>query len=100
MCEFKVIKNNNQAQIAEDVVISNYTDNNELILKDILGMGVKLDSALILSVNTMNQTLLIHEDPLIKKFLNIIKKKENNTIELEDITEFQTLLDDLKSALI
>ncbi len=55
MCEFKIIKQNDGSQIFEDVVVLNYTDNNELLFKDILGMGESLESDLIMSVNTLNQ---------------------------------------------
>ena len=55
MCEFKIIKNNDGSQILEDIVVISYTNDNELLFKDVLGMGERLESALILSVNTLNQ---------------------------------------------
>ncbi len=97
MCEFKVLRNKDHDQLAEDVVIVNYTENNELILKDIMGMGTKLDSALILSVNTMNQTLIVQEDPLIHQFLTLITKKAGGTLNSEDITAMQASLEQLKA---
>ena len=38
MCEFKIINETDGSQITEDILILSYTDDNELVLKDILGM--------------------------------------------------------------
>ncbi|MFX1316980.1 MAG: hypothetical protein ACFE9T_14050, partial [Promethearchaeota archaeon] len=70
MCEFKIIKKSDGSQILEDIVVLSYTENNELLFKDILGIGEKLKSAMILDVNTLNQTCLIFEHPLIKEFID------------------------------
>ncbi|MFX1410009.1 MAG: hypothetical protein ACFFA6_06635 [Promethearchaeota archaeon] len=72
MCEFKIIKKSDGSQILEDIVVLSYTENNELLFKDILGIGEKLESAMILDVNTLNQTCLVFEHPLIKKFIDLI----------------------------
>ncbi|MHA1689135.1 MAG: CooT family nickel-binding protein [Promethearchaeota archaeon] len=97
MCEFKVINKGNENQIAEDIVILGYSDLNELILKDVLGIATKIDAALIRSVNTLNQTLIIQQDPLIQDFLSILDKKEANLLKKEDIETFQEKLEKLKS---
>ncbi|MFX0187651.1 MAG: hypothetical protein ACFE8A_07945 [Candidatus Hodarchaeota archaeon] len=99
MCEFKIIKKNDGSQIGEDITILNYTDKQELILKDILGTGEKLDSALILDVNTLNQTTIVIEHPLIKDFLKVINKINDNTIIKSDIENLQIKLNDLKTSL-
>jgi len=80
MCEFKVIKKNDGSQILEDIVILSYTEDNELLFKDIIGMGEILKSALIVDVNTLNQTC-------------------NKTISKSEIENFEKLLDDLKKNL-
>lgn len=96
MCEFKIIKQNDGSQILEDIVVMSYTKNNELLFKDILGIGEILDSALIYDVNTLNQTCVIVEHPLIKDFINLIKNVNNNTISKNDIENFQKRLEELK----
>lgn len=98
MCEFKIIKQNDGSQILEDIVVLSYTENNELLFKDILGMGEILDSALIYDVNTLNQTCVIVEHPLIKYFINLIKNVNNNTISRNDIENFQKRLEELKAS--
>ena len=50
MCEFKIIKKNDGSQILEDIVILSYTEDSELLFKDVIGMGEILESALILDV--------------------------------------------------
>ncbi|GAH03113.1 unnamed protein product, partial [marine sediment metagenome] len=69
MCEFKVIKKNDGSQILEDIVILSYTEDNELLFKDVIGMGEILKSALIVDVNTMSQTCVVLEHPLIQDFV-------------------------------
>ena len=96
MCEFKIIKQNDGSQILEDIVVLSYTENNELLFKDILGIGEILDSALIYDVNTLNQTCVIVEHPLIQDFINLIKNVNNNTISKNDIENFQKRLEELK----
>ena len=99
MCEFKIVKKNDGSQIGEDITILSYTDKQELLLKDILGTGEKLNSALILDVNTLNQTTIVIEHPLIKDFLKVINKINDNTIAKSDIENLQTKLNDLKNSL-
>ncbi len=100
MCEFKVIKKNDGSQILEDIVILSYTENNELLFKDILGMGEILKSALIVDVNTLNQTCVILEHPLIQDFVGMIEKINSKTISKEDIEKFEKQLVNLKESII
>ena len=99
MCEFKIIKKNDGSQIGEDITIINYTEKFELVLRDILGTGEVLDSALIFDVNTLNQTTTVVEHPLIKDFLKLIIKINDNTITKMDIENFQTKLSEIKQSL-
>ena len=93
MCEFKIISQNSGAQISEDIVILSYSDDNELLLKDVLGMGDTLESALIMNVNTLNQECLIVEHPIIKNFLHLIKKEISNEDTKEALESFKNDLD-------
>ncbi|MCJ7649638.1 MAG: CooT family nickel-binding protein [Candidatus Lokiarchaeota archaeon] len=97
MCEFKIIKQNDGSQILEDIVVLTYTDNNELLFKDILGMGEYLESALIMSVNTLNQQCIVLEHPIIKDFMKLLKKINTNELTNSDIEEFSNELTKLKS---
>ena len=97
MCEFKIIKQNDGLQILEDIVVLAYTDNNELLFKDILGMGEYLESALIMSVNTLNQQCIVLEHPIIKDFMKLLKKINTNELMDSDIEEFSNELVKLKS---
>ena len=92
MCEFKVIKKNDGSQILEDIVILSYTEDNELLFKDIIGMGEILKSALIVGVNTLNQTCVVLEHPLIKDFVGMIEKINSKTILKADIENFEKQL--------
>lgn len=99
MCEFKIIKKNDNSQIGEDIIILGYTEENELVFKDILGMGTKLDSALILDVSTISQTAVVMEHPLIKDFIGLMKNlidKKATTMQVENV---QSQLDELKNSL-
>ena len=99
MCEFKIIKKSDNSQIGEDIIILGYTAENELVFKDILGTGTKLDSALMLEVNTISQTTVILEHPLIKDFIGLMKNlidKKATTTQVENV---QSQLDELKSSL-
>jgi hypothetical protein len=96
MCEFKIINKNNDAQIAEDILVLSYTDDNELILKDVLGLGEKLDSALILDVNTLSQKCVILQHPLIKDFISLIKDISEKKVVKKQIELFQETLEKLK----
>jgi predicted RNA-binding protein len=99
MCEFKIIKKNDGSQILEDIVILSYTDDNELLFKDILGIGEIIKSALIVDVNTLNQTCIVLEHPLVRDFVGIVEKFNNKTISKSDIEKFQERLDILKKKL-
>ncbi len=99
MCEFKIIKKNDGSQMLEDIVILSYNEDSELLFKDVIGMGEILESALILDVNTLNQTCVVLEHPLIKGFINIIQKVNNKTISKPEIEIFEKKLDDLKKNL-
>jgi len=99
MCEFKIIKKNDGSQILEDIVILSYNEDSELLFKDVIGMGEILESALILDVNTLNQTCVVLEHPLIRSFIDIIQKVNNKTISKSEIESFEKQLDDLKKTL-
>ena len=99
MCEFKIIKKNDGSQLLEDIVILSYTKDNALLFKDIIGMGETLNSALIVDVNTLNQTCVVLEHPLVNDFLGILKKISNGTISKSAIESFQEQLDELKTNL-
>jgi predicted RNA-binding protein len=96
MCEFKIINETDGSQIAEDILILSYTENSELVLKDVLGMGEKLDSALILDVNTMNQKCKVIQHPLIKEFISLIKNVKDNNISSNQIDNFQRSIEKIK----
>jgi hypothetical protein len=96
MCEFKIIRKNDESQISEDIVALSYNENNELVFKDILGIGVKLESALILDVNTVNQTCIVFEHPLVKKFINLMKNLHDDQIKNGQIESFQRSVQKLK----
>ncbi|MFX1379819.1 MAG: hypothetical protein ACFFA4_12085 [Promethearchaeota archaeon] len=96
MCEFKIIDKSDGSQIAEDILILSYTENNELVLKDVLGMGEKLNSALIFNVNTLNQKCVVIQHPLIKEFINFIKNIKDNKVESDLIESFHKAIDKLR----
>ncbi|MHA1391496.1 MAG: CooT family nickel-binding protein [Promethearchaeota archaeon] len=100
MCEFKVIKKNDGSQILEDIVILSYTEDNELLFKDILGMGEILKSAIIVDVNTLNQTCVVLEHPLIKDFVGMIEKINSKTILKADIEKFEKQLISFKENIL
>ncbi len=100
MCEFKVIKKNDGSQILEDIVILSYTEDNGLLFKDVIGMGEILKSALIVDVNTLNQTCVVLEHPLIKDFVGIIEKINSKTISKDDVKKFEKQLVSLKDSII
>lgn len=82
MCEFKIIRINDNSQILEDIVLISYNDENKLVLKDVIGMGEILESALILDVNTVNQRCTILENPLVKDIVSLlVKLNEKNATE-------------------
>lgn len=99
MCEFKIINKDDGSQIGEDVLVLSYTENNELIFKDVLGMGEILDSALILDVNTLNQTCLVLQHPLIREFLDLIHSIDDQNVSKVKIEKFIKSLEALKKKL-
>lgn len=99
MCEFKIINETDDSQIGEDILVLSYTENNELIFKDVLGMGEKLESALILDVNTLNQTCIVLQHPLIREFLDLIRSMDAQNVYKVKIEEFIKSLEDLKKTL-
>jgi len=99
MCEFKIIKKNTGSQILEDIVVLSYTEDNELLFRDVIGMGETLNSALIVDVNTLNQTCIVLEHPLVRDFIGILKKTHGKTISKTDIENFQKRLEDMKENL-
>ena len=96
MCEFKIIKQNDNKQIGEEIVVAQYSEQDQLLLKDILGSAITLESALIVDVNTLNQTLTILEHPLINDFIKLIKLIVNNEGTSEKINAFQKKLEKFK----
>ena len=96
MCEFKIINESDESQIAKDILVLFYTEDNELVFRDVLGMGEKLESALILDVNTVNQKCVVLQHPLIKDFIGLIKKVSNEKITIREIENFQNKLNAFK----
>lgn len=96
MCEFKVKRKADDTQIADEIVVMGYNDSNQLLLKDILGSGEILESALLLNVNTLNQTTIVLEHPLIKDFIGLIQDISDESSTTDEIERFQALLDAYK----
>lgn len=88
MCEFKIIRKNDNVQMLEDIVVLSYNEESKLVLKDVIGMGEILESALILDVNTVNQKCVILEHPIIKDFVNLLAKLVDSTVIKSDIDLF------------
>jgi len=99
MCEFKIIRKNDGSQIMEDIVIVNYTENNEIVFKDVLGMAELLKSALILNVNTLNQTLVVMEHPIINDFIGLMTNLNDKNKTKEKIENIVAQLTELKNSL-
>jgi hypothetical protein len=97
MCEFKIIKKNDRSQILEDIVVLSYTDDNQLLFRDVMGAGETLQSALILDVNTLNQTCTVYEHELIKPFMKLMMEFEDGVINRASIESFQQKLEQLKN---
>jgi hypothetical protein len=96
MCEFKIIKKNDGSQILEDIVVLSYTDENQLLFRDVMGAGDTLQSALILDVNTLNQTCTVFEHELVKPFMELMMSFESGKVKTSDIESFQKLLEKSK----
>ncbi|MBD3196248.1 MAG: CooT family nickel-binding protein [Candidatus Lokiarchaeota archaeon] len=99
MCEFKVKDLSDGAQLAEEIVVLSYSEDHELLLKDILGVSEKMDSALIYDVDTLDQTCSLIQHPLVNPFLTLIKKITQNQVEKSDIKALQEGLEELKKEL-
>lgn len=99
MCEFKIIKQNDNKEIAEDILVLSYNDNNNLLIKDVLGMGIKLDSALIIDVNTLTQKCVILEHSLVKDFIGLMKDITRNSVKKAQVETLINNLEDLKNTL-
>jgi hypothetical protein len=99
MCEFKIIRQNDGIQIQEDIVILSYNEENELILKDVIGMGELLHSALIMDVNTINQKCVILEHPIINSFISFVTKLCENKGVVTDVDDLIHELEKLKTSL-
>lgn len=99
MCEFKIFRKSNNSQIMEDVVVLYYNEDNELVLRDVIGMGDTLKSALILDVNTLNQKCVVLENPIVKDFVNLLVKLNDNTATKSDLNPLIKQLETLKDEL-
>ncbi len=62
-------------------------------------MGEVLKSALIVDVNTLSQTCVVLEHPLVRDFIGILEKVHNKTVSKSDIENFKGQLDDLSITL-
>ncbi|MHA2397568.1 MAG: hypothetical protein ACXADU_01595 [Promethearchaeota archaeon] len=96
MCEFKIIRQNDGSQIQEDMVILSYNEENELIIKDVIGMGEVIPSALIMDVNTINQKCIILEHPIINSFIRFVTKLCDNKGVAADFDDLIGELEKLK----
>jgi len=99
MCEFKIIKKNDGSQILEDIVVLSYTDNNQLLFRDVMGAGDTLSSALILDVNTLNQTCTVFEHELVNPFMDLMMQFESGKVTSAHIKSFQEKLEKIKKEL-
>ncbi len=99
MCEFKVIRQNDNTQIAEEILVLSYNDDNNLLVKDILGIGMQIDSALIMDVNTLTQKCMVFEHPLVKDFMGFMKDLANHSASKEQINALIKHLETIRSSL-
>ncbi|MHA1147152.1 MAG: hypothetical protein ACTSR8_02795 [Promethearchaeota archaeon] len=99
MCEFRIVRKNDGVQLGEEVVVAAYSENYELIFNDILGPNLSLESALIIDVNTLNQTLKVVEHPIIKDFLRLISNLVGHSATKDQVAHIQKQLDSLKAEL-
>ncbi|MFX1391813.1 MAG: hypothetical protein ACFE9Z_17245 [Promethearchaeota archaeon] len=99
MCEFKIINKSDGTQIAEEILVLSYTDTHELVFKDVLGMGEKLDSGLILDVNTLNQKCIVIQHPLIRDFLDLILSIDTQSLTKAKLDIFIEKIESLKNNL-
>ncbi|MBN1802566.1 MAG: CooT family nickel-binding protein [Candidatus Lokiarchaeota archaeon] len=99
MCEFKIVKENDGNQVAEDILVLSYTDTNELVVRDILGTGAVFNSALILNVNTISQECKIVEHPIINEFIGLVRGLANNNATKNQVENVQLKLQKLMDEL-
>jgi predicted RNA-binding protein len=99
MCEFKVKNKADGSQLAEEIVVLSYSDENKLLLKDILGVSKKADSALIYDVDTLDQTCTLIQHPLVNPFLTLVEKITQNEVQKSDIEVLQQKLEEIKKDL-
>jgi len=99
LCEFKIVDKKIKNQLAEDVVLLSYSDGKKLLLKDILGIANEAESALIYEVNTLDQTCTIIQHPIVNPFITLLEKINDDTVEPNDIEQFQSKLEELKNSL-
>jgi predicted RNA-binding protein len=99
MCEFKVIDKKTGEQLGEDIVILSYSEDNALLLKDILGLANEVKSSLIYEVNTLDQTCTVIQHPLVNSFVTLLEKISTNHIQVEDIEQVQSKLEEIKKEL-
>ena len=62
-------------------------------------MVTSLDSALMLDVNTISQTTVILEHPLIKDFIGLLRNLVNKKATITQVEHLQSQLDELKNHL-
>jgi len=99
MCEFKIIRENDETQIAEEILVLNYNNENELLLRDVLGSGEIVNSALILDVNTLDQTCKIIEHPIVNPFIQMMKGLASGDPDKESIRKVKEELEKIESTL-
>ncbi|TFF95099.1 MAG: hypothetical protein EU547_07915 [Promethearchaeota archaeon] len=99
MCEFTVKDLSDGSQLGEEIVVMSYTDEKSLLLKDILGVAQKMDSALIYDVDTLDQTCKLIQHPLINPFLTLVEKLSKNEVKTSDIEIVQEKLEEIKKSL-
>lgn len=99
MCEFKVKDKSDGSQLAEDIVVLSYSNEQTLLLKDILGSSKELDSALIYDVDTLDQTCTLIQHPIVNSFLTVLKKISQNKANASDIDRLQEKLELVKENL-
>ncbi|MFX1281262.1 MAG: hypothetical protein ACFFA3_18065 [Promethearchaeota archaeon] len=87
---------NDNSQILEDIVLISYNNESKLVLKDVIGMGEILESALILDVNTVNQKCIILENPLVKDIVSLLVKLNEKNATKSDVDIIVKQLEDLK----
>jgi predicted RNA-binding protein len=99
MCEFKIIKINDGTKILEDVVVLSYTDDHHLLFRDVMGAGETLRSAVIMDVNTLNQTCMVQEHELIQPFMELMAKFRDGKASSADIELLQKKLEECKETM-